>query len=402
MFLSGDDRMRKIYCVKATFSGVRAGAYAEKGLSRVQADGKALFTQMADFTEPGFVSRIPEGLDVYMGVQAFPDGTFWMHWLHAPGLGTAEPPPRGAMAAAGLKVLLGGLAGLLFGGWLFLGMRNAVLAVLGCFIIIIGCIALYLGIHALLVACNGKTRRLRRDLENVKAGKAGICVPLKTLKDFDPEDGGLSDMLAEMGGEGEDSDKHLFQAEGAVSHVTAESLERGAGKYRQYFIQYAFMCAGRFVSLTISEDTPMLHAVFRGNHPFMLAEGDRVRLIVGEDTRTVKAMRNFEDGCAYWLTGSAGKGKVRKIMKWFLLFPVGIPLLFTIFNLIDHGRIDFGLIWTGFWMSAAVAAGMIALLWVILALARGFGTYRADLPVIIEALELHPAKNRTKPYIHEL
>ena len=231
-------------------------------------------------------------------------------------------------------------------------------------------------------------------------------MPLRTITDFDPEDGGLAEMLREMeeGAEelAEASGKALYQAEGPVSHLRAESITRGAGKYKQYFIEYVFMCAGRFVTLTIGEDTPMLHAVFRKNHPFMLAEGDRVRLIVGEDTRTVKAMRNFEDGCAYWLMGGAGRSKIKNVTGWLLLIPAGMVLLGMLIPLLDSGRIDLGFAGLTALCGCGTVVFIVGILWLCSAATRHFGAYRADLPVIIEALDLHPAKNKTKPYIHEL
>ncbi|SBV91549.1 membrane hypothetical protein [uncultured delta proteobacterium] len=395
--------MRKIHCVAATFGSVRAGASVEKGLSRITADGKALFTQTADFTDPALVSRVPEGAAVFMGVQAFADGTFWMHWLHAPGIGTAEPPVSGDRAVFSLMLLAGGLAAGAGGGWLFISLVNTVLTIVGCLIAVVGAIAVFFAVHGLLVAANAKTRQLQRWLEAVKAGKTGMCVPLGTLTDFDPDDGGLADMLEDMEEGPEDADTALYQAEGPVSQVRAESITRGAGKYKQYFIEYTFVCAGRFVRLTIGEDTPLLHAIFRSNHPFMLAEGDRVRLIVGDDARTVKAMRNFEDGCAYWLVGAASRRKTVKAAKWLLLLaPPALPLLFLVMELLDGGRIDWGLIGFGAVIGVGVTALIMAILWLVYVFTRERAAYRADLPLIIEALELRPAKNKAKPYIHEL
>lgn len=394
--------MRKIHCVTATFESVKAGAYEEKGMSRIKAGGKALFTQMADFTDPELVACIPEGTDVYMGVQAFPDGTFWMHWLHAPGIGTAEPPKSGERAVFCLMLLAGGLAAGVGGGWLFISLINTFLTIVGCLIAIIGAIVVFFGVHGLLVAGNAKTRQLQSWLEDVKAGKTGFCVPLGTLADFDPDDGGLADMLEDMEEGPEDADTALYQAEGPVSGVRAASITRGAGKYKQYFIEYMFACAGRFVTLTIGEDTPFLHAIFRKNHPFMLAEGDRVRLIVGDDARTVKAMRNFEDGCAYWLVGAASRRKTVKAAKWLLLAPLALPLLFLVMELLDGDRVDWGLVGFGAVIGAGVTALIMGILWFVYVFTRSRASYRADLPLVIEALELRPSKNRAKPYIHEL
>ncbi len=399
--------MRNIHCVRAAFGGIRTGAYREKGLSRVRADGKALFAHLADFADAAFIEAIPEGTEVFMGVQAFPDGTFWMHWLHAPGYGTARPPRQRELAVSGLKFLLVGLAVLLTGGYLFLGPYHPFLSVIGCLAALGSLIPVFLGGQALLVACNRKARRLRRDLEAVLAGKTDGCARLHTLTDFDPEDGGLAAMLedAEKAGEdaGESCGKALYQAEGPVSQVSAVSRTRGAGRYRQYFIEYLFACEGRFVSLTIGEDTPaLLHPVFRRNHPFMLAEGDRVRLIVADDARTVKAMRNLEDGCAYWVVGEASRTKIKKAAGWMLLIPVIMILLAAFVSFTEDGYIH----WDFIGMMALVSVGCIALAFALLSIAsaysRNFGDYRADLPLIIEALELSPARNTAKPYIHEL
>lgn len=409
--------VQSIHCVTGTYEGIRYGASKEKALVRVKADGRALFCRPNEFVDPLFFERLPKGAAVFMGVQSFPDSTFWLHWLHSPQHGTLEPERPYGQIKKGMLCILAGLGGVILAGVAFyltffiadLGIIAGIagfLAMLGG-IIAVACFCY--GVHKLLVASNARMRRLREWLDLAKKGDTATCVNLKDLAVSATEDGGLGKILSEARESAPKKiDKPLYMADGKVDVVTARSVQTGSGKHVRYFIQYHFSCAGRLVAVTIPDDSSYLHGIFQKSHPFMLAEDDQVRLVVAEDGRTVKAMRNFEDGCAYTFGVGISKNKAQRFVRILWWIPLLLVGGFMLMFFMDYGINAYALerMREPVIIGVGASLGMIALatgiIWLVRFFAQNFGTYHDDIRLIANALELEKSFGKSRPYLHEL
>lgn len=101
--------MHTVHTVKAAYAKPRHGAHTGKSMVRFQIDDNVVFSQRYELTNPDLLDAIPEGADVFIGVQALGDGTYWMHWLHAPGYGTVQPLPLRLSLTIGIALWTIGL-----------------------------------------------------------------------------------------------------------------------------------------------------------------------------------------------------------------------------------------------------------------------------------------------------
>jgi hypothetical protein len=165
-----------------------------------------------------------------------------------------------------------------------------------------------------MVGTSRRTRRLLKGLESVKQGDTSICrtstalltepgsgaPSLQTSKERDndldtlqPNDFLLADKVT------------LTSVNGEAAKVSAQRDFTGSGKSRSDFIDYQFNCNGvrylfRSGINTLMED---LNPLFYRQHPFFIAAGDPLMLVVNQQDNSVLGMCNERDGSAYLKLG---------------------------------------------------------------------------------------------------
>ena len=149
---------------------------------RFKIDGEFFFTDLRAFDSREKLTiqlnDLEVGQEVFLGAHLLADGSFWLHWLKAPGrIELIPPPPEKNIETAWKKLTIWGtvaLLGLIFSGILFFSndMDKMGWGVL-LFICSVTCLTYVCGYIGALVNNAGTTaRRLRQGLERLNAAQA--------------------------------------------------------------------------------------------------------------------------------------------------------------------------------------------------------------------------------------
>ncbi len=305
---------------------------------RIRADGRAVFAWEDDVPGLDRLKALGAGTEVLMGLSPLVDGTFRLHWLHTPE------------------------------GEHFVSRRSPA--------------------------------RARQDRDAALRGETGICPPLKDLGPVpDPDAGAEQSFIAELE-RAPDPEKPatLYRAEGNALRIKAASRLRLMPKGRMDpYVSYAFTCAGRQVHFTFSSEK----IVPENSHPFFLAEGDRVRAVVGEDEETIQAVLNLEDGCRYLRTVGAYaswrwvRQQIRNALRVSACI-VAAALAGVLFAGMTY-HVFLGAVGVAAFLGGILAAGACLENY----LGRRYGRGRADLLRVLDVLEVTADRDNI-PYVHIL
>lgn len=395
--------MSTIHSVTATFESARPGACKEQEMWRVKADENVLFVLVDNADEAAVLSRIPAGATVKMGVEPLADGTFWLHWLHSQKYGTLDPRRGYGVGSKAVRRLALGVF-LLFGAvaaiWLlFPKMRHDATATpFFLLMAVCGYIYLYAGLRALAPITGGKLRAVRETLRQATQASPPDSLSLAPIEGRQKGTHGVAASVSHEGAPG------LFAEEGTAERIDALAF-MGGGKRNFFSVTYDFSVNGRRVAANVAEHDSSDPALLRKMHPFMIAEGDRVRVVLEKNEKTVRAVMNLEDGCAYWLSGGMGAGAIPATAKnAALAIGVGAPLLLFGAGFAASGSV--GAVWETFWLPG-LACVFIGLALPLLALGvrsirRAHWKFRDAMPFILRAMEAAKEQNGQKKYLHEL
>ncbi len=316
-----------------------ARAGVHEKMWRIRAGGQAIFAWEAEIAGLERLETLRPGTELFMGVVPLVDGTFRLRWLH-----TQVGESFAARALAGREKAAFEAAG-----------RGEV---------------------------SGFTR-----LENVTPPS-------------DPDAGAEGKLIADLErAPASANPADLYRAEGEAARVKAEASIRLMPKARMDpYLSYSFTCAGRQLHFTFSNEKSAASPV----HPFFLAEGDKIRVVVGRDERTVQALLNLEDGCRYLRTFGAYASRRWVTQQVKNAFGVSGSIIAAALLAFAANALSANLF--------LAAAGIAVFLGVVLGLGAWlenlwgmkFGQGRADLLRILDALDVTAKEDGAVPYVHML
>ncbi len=305
---------------------------------RIRAGSRALFAWEAEMADLKRLEELKPGAELFAGVTPLTDGSFRLHWLHVPGFG--------AFASRALS------------------------------------------------------GRAKQEMEAVQRGETDACPPLESLRAADPDAGAEQKFIADLErAPAPDSPATLYRAEGEAVRIKADSGIRLMPKARMDpYLSYAFTCAGRQLHFTFSNEKSLASPL----HPFFIAEGDRVRAVVGHDERTIQALLNLEDGCRYLRTVGAYASRrwLRQQLKNALGVCASIIAAVSLAFVTEALSLKFFLAAGGVALFVGLVLGLGA--WLENILGAKFGRGRADLLRILDALDVTPDAEGKLPYVHML
>lgn len=256
---------------------------------RIAVDGEFFFTNLMRFENPddirNRVSDLPSGQEVFLGAHRLADGSFWLHWLKAPGrLDLIPPSPEKAVPSAWGKALLWvigtPLCFLLGVAFIASGVLDGGLwhTLLGTPFIIGGVLCAAKGWEGAAVLLNSATsldKSMRRGLEALNTALAdGHAWDVPGLE---PGTAITPPSLPEALPEG----VRLCRAERVEVHKKSVNTNvvgsKSSSATKVDFLVYTFPCNGETVNWAVKDETLGSHHMlaFRRRHPPFLAEGDQ-------------------------------------------------------------------------------------------------------------------------------
>jgi hypothetical protein len=306
--------MKKICFYELPFIRHDLNAPSESKLRRILAGDKVFYTYSEQFVDAKVLNRLVSGDRIYVGAHQLVDGSYWLHWLISPEKGSLQPTLADMSKPAALMKLVGAILVMVLSAVGYFQLPNIWVMLLLFFVFIFGCWWFVASLHSVLVGISSKTRRLLQGLESVKQGDTSICLTTTALF-TGPRSRGLS----LQGGKEWDNDLDTLQPQDmllaekvTLTSVSGEAVDvsarrdfTGSGNSRRDFIEYQFSCNGmRFLFRsginTLTED---LNPLFYRQHPFFLAAGDPLKLVVNQQDNSVLGLCNERDGSAYLKLG---------------------------------------------------------------------------------------------------
>lgn len=306
--------MKKICFYDLPFVRHDQNAPSEGTLRRILAGDKVFYTYSKQFTDAKVLNRLVAGDRVFIGAHQLVDGSYWLHWLVSPEKGNLQPTLADINKPVALMKLTGATLMMVLSAVAYLQLPNIWVMLLLFATFFFGCWWFVASLHRLLVGSSCNTRRLLRGLESVKQGDTSMCCTATALVT-----GSGSRTLSQQASKEWDNDLDKLQpsdflladkvtltsVSGDAANVSARRDYTGSGKSRRDFVEYHFSCngAGYLFRSGFNMMTEGLNPLFYRQHPFFLAEGDPLTLVVNQQDNAVLGLCNERDGCAYLKLG---------------------------------------------------------------------------------------------------
>ncbi len=335
--------MQNIYCVSTRFTSQQQESNP-RGFIRMKSDGRSFFAAPTLFDNRDIFSKLTPDSLVHLGVRALADGTFWVYWLHSPEFGTAVIPelqkrasrlsPRlvwPPLCLVGLisqalyaRMLISGRFG--WGGVMIgvaLGISTAILFGLGL-------MWLWKVIQRMREPEYKKQNAFQSLLLAVQNGDYSMCVSVQQAVYKRSGRDLMATILARARhGKAENIPSHFSVMEGKVSDVTVSPTVIGyTAKHKRLALDYTLRFGEQRISYGVPEDSAIPNPASGFLHPFFIASGDEVRLVVNKLKGRAVAIYNKEDDCVYWDSDGPSPHATLLMNKIILFFTPGWQLAF--------------------------------------------------------------------------
>lgn len=306
--------MKKICFYDLPFVRHDKNAPSEGKLRRILAGDKVFYTNSKQFADAQVLNHLVAGDRIYIGAHQLADGSYWLHWLVAPEKGSLQPTLADINKPAALLKLIAAVLIMVLSAFGYFQVPNIWIMLPLLFVFVFGCWWFVVSLHRLLVGTSSSTRRLLRGLDRVKQGDTSLCrTPMALLTG--PRSGALSlqanserdnDLDTLQPQDFLQADKvALTSVSGEAANVSARRGYTGSGKSRRDFVEYQFSCngVGYLLRSGFNSMTEGLSPLFYRQHPFFLADGDPLMLVVNQQDNALLGLCNERDGSAYLKLG---------------------------------------------------------------------------------------------------
>ncbi|WP_260513772.1 hypothetical protein [Serratia fonticola] len=414
--------MKKICFYELAFIRHDLNAPSESKLRRILAGDKVFYTYSKQFLDAKVLNQLVSGDRIYVGAHQLADGSYWLHWLVSPEKGELQPKLADISKPAALMKLVGAIMLMALSAVGYFQLLNIWVMLLLFFVFIFGCWWLVASLHTLMVGTSRHTLRLLKGLDSVKQGDTSLCLtttepgdgaPLRPaskelandLDTLQPNDLLLADKVT------------LTSVSGEAANVSARRDFTGSGKSRRDFIDYQFSCNGVGFLFRSGINTLMadLNPLFYRQHPFFLAEGDPLMLVVNQQDNAVLGLCNERDGSAYLKLGGIAVSfhqlkLMYKVMFGCCSFLLLMLVFFTLHDWWEQGGMPDRWDWldaAGMFYDFALMSIMIFCLFMLLVEVCTWITRRNSLSAarfvfVRQLLVLFKKRSGGMPYIQEV